>query len=152
MTSQAAFKASYADWKLIKTRGVVSISFEVPLEAADAAYKVLDGMPDHGKELWVAIAKLKTDIPVKEKTEPNRLVQRAGILCGDEQFQTFLRMTWPTAYNGFSDVAKNDERAANVIRQLCNISSRKEIATNPHASAKFEDMIGKYEAWRRGIE
>ena len=38
----AAFRASYSDWKLIKTRSVVQIVFEVPLEAADEAYQVLD--------------------------------------------------------------------------------------------------------------
>ena len=58
MTEPAAFSAIYSDWKLIKTRGVVSISFEVPLEAAGHAYNVLDGMPTYGEEKFFAIARL----------------------------------------------------------------------------------------------
>lgn len=55
----AAFSATFADWKLIKTRKCVQIVFEVPLEAADAAYQVLGGMPDPGVSEWFGIAKLK---------------------------------------------------------------------------------------------
>lgn len=55
----AAFSAVYSDWKLIKTRGVVSISFEVPLEAAGHAYNVLSGMPSFAEETRFAIARLK---------------------------------------------------------------------------------------------
>jgi hypothetical protein len=63
----AAFKACYSDWKLIKTRGVVQVVMEVPLAEADAAYKVLGGMPDFGSENWFAIAALKTE---KENPKP----------------------------------------------------------------------------------
>jgi hypothetical protein len=55
----AVFSAAYADWKLIKTRGVVSISFEVPIEAAGHAYNVLSGMPSPMDEKWFAIARLQ---------------------------------------------------------------------------------------------
>jgi len=57
----AAFSAVYSDWKLIKTRGVVSISFEVPLEAAGHAYNVLNGMPHFEIDKRFAIARLKDD-------------------------------------------------------------------------------------------
>lgn len=61
MTKPAAFSAVYSDWKLIKTRGVVSISFEVPLEAAGHAYNVLHGMPNFAEELRFAIARLNDE-------------------------------------------------------------------------------------------
>ena len=54
----AIFSASYADWKLIKTRGVVSISFELPIDASGHAYNVLGGMPSPMDEKWFAIARL----------------------------------------------------------------------------------------------
>ncbi len=63
MSEPAAFSAVYSDWKLIKTRGVVSISFEVPLEAAGHAYNVLHGMPGFAEEKRFAIARLKKDAP-----------------------------------------------------------------------------------------
>lgn len=61
MSEAAAFSAEYADWKIIKTRKVVSISFEVPLEAAHHAYNVLGGMPNFGNEQWFAIARLNKE-------------------------------------------------------------------------------------------
>jgi hypothetical protein len=58
MNSPAAFRAGYADWKLVKTRAVVQIVFEVPLEDSDAAYEILGGMPNHANERWFGIAAL----------------------------------------------------------------------------------------------
>lgn len=55
----AAFSATYADWKLIKTRQVVQVIFEVPLEAAGHAYNVMEGMPSPMQERWFAIARMK---------------------------------------------------------------------------------------------
>lgn len=57
----AAFSASYSDWKVVKTRRVVQIVFEVPLDAAGHAYNVLEGMPKFGSEQWFAIARMKQD-------------------------------------------------------------------------------------------
>ncbi len=59
MTNPTAFKACYSDWKLIRTRGVVQVVMEVPLAEADAAYKVLGGMPDAAREQWFGVAALK---------------------------------------------------------------------------------------------
>lgn len=53
-----AFRATYSDWKLVKTRAVVQVVMEVPLSDADAAYEVLGGMPVHGNERWFGIAAL----------------------------------------------------------------------------------------------
>lgn len=58
MNGKMAFRAAYADWKLIKTRGVVSISFEVPLNESHLAYEALGGMPVAAKEIWCAVARL----------------------------------------------------------------------------------------------
>jgi hypothetical protein len=65
----AAFKATYSDWKLLRTRKVVQIVLEVPVELADHAYRVLDGMPLSGEEIWVAVARLNAESEVM----PNQL-------------------------------------------------------------------------------
>ena len=57
----AAFSADYADWKIIKTRGVIAITFEVPLKAADHAYNVLNGMPSYETQRRFAIARLNPE-------------------------------------------------------------------------------------------
>lgn len=73
MENPAAFGAEYSDFKLIKTRGVIQICFEVPLEKADHAYQVLGGMPDASKSAWFGIAKLqKADAVRTEQITPQQ--------------------------------------------------------------------------------
>lgn len=55
----AVFTATYADIKTIKTRQVVQVIFELPVEAAGHAYNVLGGWPDFSAERWFAIARLE---------------------------------------------------------------------------------------------
>ncbi|HEX5424872.1 MAG TPA: hypothetical protein VFW94_15095 [Candidatus Acidoferrales bacterium] len=57
----AAFSASYADIKTIKTRGAVQIIFEIPHEAAGHALNVLGGLPDPSKSNYFAIARLNAE-------------------------------------------------------------------------------------------
>ena len=51
------FEATYSDWKVLKTRGVVAITFEVPIEAEGLAYTALQGMPNSAEEKWFVIAR-----------------------------------------------------------------------------------------------
>jgi len=126
MTSPSAFKASYADWKLIKTRGVVQVVMEVPLADADAAYKVLGGMPDFGKEVWFGIAPIQLPAPAKEKpAQPQPKIptagakrdwrdmqpaQQAGIRCAEPIFVAFLKETYPDEWRDL------EEDSADVVR------------------------------------
>ena len=50
---KAVLSATYSDFKLIRTRKVVSISFEVPLERANEINQIL-GLPDPAMEKWRA--------------------------------------------------------------------------------------------------
>jgi hypothetical protein len=51
------FEATYSDWKVLKTRGVIAITFEVPIEAEGLAYTALQGMPNSAEEKWFVIAR-----------------------------------------------------------------------------------------------
>lgn len=66
----AAFRATYSEWKLVKTRGVVQVIFEVPLAEHDTAYQALGGMPDPAKERWFGIARLQ---------QPKEVVQDSSL-------------------------------------------------------------------------
>jgi len=59
MDNPSAFGAAYSDWKIIRTRGVIQIVFEVPIEAEGAAYAALGGMPKQDRSDWFAIARMK---------------------------------------------------------------------------------------------
>jgi hypothetical protein len=58
VSDQAAFSASYSDFRIIKGRKVVQVVLELPLEAAGHAWNVLGGVPDPSKETWFAVARL----------------------------------------------------------------------------------------------
>ena len=61
------FKGAYADFKLIKTRKQAQFIFEVPLEDATAALKVMGGLPRPDQETWAAIAVLDPDAKAVER-------------------------------------------------------------------------------------
>ena len=71
-----AFRATFADMKLVKTRQVAQLIFEIPIEDFDAAYEVLGGMPVPAKERWFGIAAIKSP---EEKEAPAKPRQGGGL-------------------------------------------------------------------------
>lgn len=163
MPNASAFRATYADWKLIKTRSVVQVVFEVPLEQADLAYQVIGGMPDPGAERWCAIARLNEgvtvapDLPVeaagscgdtpdrphtpRKVAADKRMAQRAGRLCADTVFQQFL-------LERGSILSKCEPEAAEFIRQYCGVVSRAELIPGEPAATVWAHLHSEFEAWR----
>jgi len=154
MTKPAAFKASYADWKLVKTRACVQIIFEIPVEKANEAYEVLGGMPFAATESWFAIARLKQQqeetTTATEKPAPatpaaraprNRLTTKAGILSADPLFHRYLAETYPGHAYG-------KDEAADYIRTTCGVGSRKDIQPGTEAAIELDFIESKFVAWR----
>lgn len=156
-----AFRAGYADWKLIKTRGVVQVIFEVPLADADAAYDVLGGMPVHGKERWFGIAALKStaeearakprqDVPHDSRPDGAKRMDwrdvqpsaQAGIRCGEPEFWAFLREEH--GYHGAAD----PERAAAAVRHICVVKSRSEFSTDHRKRVLWHQLDSQFQAWQ----
>jgi hypothetical protein len=167
MTSPAAiFRASYSDWKLIRTRKCVQLVFEVPLEESNKAYEALGGMPNSGEEAWVAIARLNPetvkevmpdtgvqspqpddtspasgpDIPARARkpVDPEkRLAQRAGILCSDLEFWKFLSKELDAKID-------NEEKAAAVVRLYCKVNSRSNIKPGTEAGYLFDRLYSRF--------
>jgi len=156
-----AFRATYSDWKLIKTRGVVQVVMEVPLADADAAYDVLGGMPVHGKERWFGIAALKTE---EAHTKPRqeapqdyrpdgamrmnwRYLQpaaQAALRCDQSAFRTFLMEQH--SYRP-KEVANADE-AAEFIRSFFGIKSRSELGTDQRKRVLWKQLDDQFQAWK----
>lgn len=169
MTTQAAFLGSYADWKLIKTRGVIQIVVEVPLHDHDRAYQALGGMPDPQAEVWLGITRVKVpegdapvpstlaatlspsasergrglpspDKPIKPVSADKKLSQRAGIICNEPAFWKFAtEKDYPL---------NNADEAAEFVREWCQVESRKDIRLNTPAGELFMDLEGQYRLWR----
>lgn len=156
MSAPAAFRASYSDWKLIRTRKVVQIVLEVPVEEADAAYQVLGGMPNPAESFWCAVARLQPDAarPAKKKQEWNELKPSAqiSIRCEETVFRTFLREKFPRMWNLLDnpdDDCTPAETAIRFVRQHCGVTSRADInSDNPQALDAWERLEWDYRAWQ----
>jgi len=155
-----AFRATYSDWKLIKTRGVVQVVMEIPLADADAAYDVLGGMPVHGKERWFGIAALKSPAeearakPDQESPPKHSRPDRAKLDWRDMQpaAQAVLRSKKPEFWaflreeTEFNDV-RNEAQAATAIRNICQVDSRSELSTNHRKRVLWHQLDTEFQAW-----
>jgi len=142
MKQPAAFRATYSDLKLIKTRQCVQIVFELPLADFDAAYNVLGGLPDSSKETWFGIAPL--DAPKKaDKRDWKDLQpqQQAGIRCADPVFIAFIKSEHADDWHEFND-------AADFVRSYCNVESRAELGTNHKARVLWHQLDEQFQAWK----
>ena len=143
----AAFQATYADFKLIKTRGVVSISFELPVEQAQAALDVLGGMPLAATEVWCGIARLNPGAEATPTLAPSTKVDASptseahGPNSGfdsRDRGQTSPRQE-PSAPDGEkTKTAFRDMRLANQAGMLCDQVPFQKFMSEEYANW-FED-------------
>lgn len=81
--------------------------------------------------------------PAPEK--PHSYAQRAGILCQEPGFRKFL-----CERQQFVGIAVLDlDMAADELRQICGVTTRKDLIEGTPAGDKFRDLAAEYDAWRR---
>lgn len=126
MPAPAAISGTFSDLKTVKSRSVVQIVIEVPIERAAAVVEAF-GFPQPGAEIHVAVARLVAapatieHEPAAEK--PRRKfgemprAQQAGIRCSEQAFWRFLNETYGQGISA-------PESAAAFVRLLCNVESR----------------------------
>jgi hypothetical protein len=152
MSDAAAFQACFTDWRLIKGRKVVQVVLELPIEHADQAYQALGGMPDPGKSIWCAVARLQE--PRKITTFKSRSwhemspAQQAGMLCQDDVFAKFL-----AERDGAIVGIYSADRCAERVRAICGgLASRKDIKSGTKAEQIWRELVSDYRAWVREPE
>lgn len=148
-----AFRATYSDFKLVKTRKVVQIVLEVPVEQANTVLDVLGGMPDPSRETWVGVAPLHPDAakpqpviqprPAGAKRDWRDIPpqQQAGIRCDDAAFVAFLR-------EERSDDWIETREPAECVRLICGVTSRAELLTNHKARVAWKQLDDQFQAWK----
>lgn len=159
-----AFRASYADLKVIKTRQCVQVIFEVPITDFDAAYEVLGGLPNSATERWFGIAAIKSEKEVMpypqrkletrpdqdHRPQPDRAKrdwrdlgpdQQAGIRCAEPIFAAFLKEQRPDDWHEAPD-------AAECVRLICGVQSRSELATTQKARVIWKQLDDQFQAWK----
>lgn len=93
----------------------------------------IEATPERSK---AAVLKHKPRRPFNEL----KLSARAGIRCGDEQYSLFLMDVFPETAAKYTD-------PADVVRQLCGITSRAELDTNFDAATEWQHIEDKYQGW-----
>jgi hypothetical protein len=69
-------------------------------------------------------------------------VTQAALRCKDPVFRVFLRES------GFIiRKIEDEETAADVVRSICEIESRRELADDLNAQAIWHDLDNLYQAW-----
>jgi hypothetical protein len=84
----------------------------------------------------------------KTKRKQNANVMRAAIACGETSFQTFMRKEYPAEWAG--GLGEGQTRAADAMRAVLKIESRKDLAADMGALARFDTLMGQYEMWKQG--
>ena len=171
MTDRAAAIAGvFADYRLIKTRGVLALVIEVPVERQAEVFAAL-GYPMPGEEQPVAVARLANDAAQEAEEKPlvgrppppsdpapqivncnlrdpmKAAVQRAFWLCRDPRFQEWLYgrpPRRPIRREGGEGSTEMD--AADYLRQACGVDSRAEIAADCDAYERFLALEARYKA------
>ena len=95
-----------------------------------------------GTRYVMVLAKLNDQDEVvkpKEKSEGDKAVDIAGLLCRNPRFVHWLSDIGYSAGDSQSD-------AIEAIREMCSIKSRSELATNEDARRKFNQLKTEFEA------
>lgn len=138
MSAPAAIQGDYVDLRFIKGRKVCQIVIEIPIEAG-ATFVAAFGTPNPATGIPVAMARIDPNAAPERKG--GKLAMKAGILCENRAFCTFIGERLGTKEQASSD------RAAEYIRELCQISSRAELDHDLGAAQKFKDLETSYRAW-----
>ena len=136
--SQAVIRGTYADFKLVKTRNVVQMIIEVPIEDAQRVTSNF-GIPTPSEEKWVAVA-LLDDRKVEVNSRSQKAIQQAGILGSDVAFGTFLKKKVPEV------IPNNPSSVVDGIRALTGVRSRSEFKSNETALKIWERLYDEYKS------
>lgn len=139
--SNRIMKGTYSDYKLIKSRNVVQIGIEIPIEQAEEFVSMF-GMPKPDTEKWVAIAGLNEEIINKNDTIV-KAIQQAGMICKDQKFGDFLIKEKKM----IGIIPDDDESIAKALRALLGIKSRTDFHTDQNAVIAFNRLKSEYESY-----
>jgi phage recombination protein Bet len=116
------------------------------IKAAQATAPVRDEPP---AELWTESEDGTPPEWQGSKWDDLGPVKQAGILCADSAFWKFLS---ERNILGSFDTLIDADKAADVVREWCTISSRAELTVNKVAARKWADLVAQYRAWQREPE
>ncbi len=139
MSDQAVFRATVHGLRTVPSRKVVQVILELPIEHLMAAASVCE----HGT--WVAVARICSESGEIEKHERSweelSLTEQAGVLCRDAAFWRYLQER--TKHR-----VTTEEQAATVVRELCRVRSRSELAASDISGMRWKKLVEDYRVWQ----
>lgn len=83
--------------------------------------------------------------PAPEKPQGGALAKLSGMLCSNSEFWRFLTERFRVSIT-------NAEQAAGAVREICKVSSRAELDSNPDAASIFHEAIRQpFVRWQQGV-
>jgi hypothetical protein len=92
-----------------------------------------------GARYGCALVRIQDD---ESPTPYTNRVQKAGMLCRDQNFQEFIAQR-------LVGHSVNEDQAANALCKQCGIESRSELNGNAKAQEMFDAMVIDYENWNK---
>lgn len=151
--SASAFRATYSDWRLVKTRRVVQVVMEVPLEDADKAYEILGGMPNPSEGQWFGIAALQSAVKAQPERKDGASTARAklpwrekpvssqvAIRVTEPSFKAFLQERYPDEWHETSDPEE-------CIKLMLGVTRKRDIQFNHRALVLWKQVDDQYQVW-----
>jgi len=87
-----------------------------------------------------------TEISVIPSAKGGQLAKLAALFCGKADFRTFLMRRWKDV-----DQIDTAQQAAEHIKLVCEVKSRKEFDNDAEAAARFHDRVRiPYVNWQLG--
>lgn len=140
---QAVTKATFADYKRVKSRKVHQVIFEIPSELWPEAYRVL-GEPSIETDQWFAIARMALTTPAPTPQEKGKnYAANAALLLQETPFRRFLA----EPYQGIQVL--DFDMADAELKQRLGIKSKSELNSDPAAAQHWRELRGEYETWMR---
>lgn len=146
-----AIRAVYANWRVVKTRGVLVLEFEVPIEEQEEVLKVL-GAPLFSQAQWVGITlmhapgkKESEDKPEKRTWDELLPSAQAAMRCQEPAFQDWLaKRMGRVPFKHADEVARKDVTNQRLKEEL-HITSKRELHSNPIKNMLWNALDTEYQ-------
>lgn len=137
--ADAVMRGAYSDFKVIKSRKVIQMVVEFPIESS-ASFVEMFGIPQPHEEQWVAVALMSKTAVVRNETAI-KAIQDAGILCKSKSFGRWLKDD-----RGMSEVNPDDPNSiAQALRAILGVRSRSDLSTDSEALKVWHSLKSSYD-------
>jgi hypothetical protein len=127
-----------------------TVTFLLPEDDGQHPFKGLKSGPSNGQRLALSVALIADDETQQPVEERKSFAQRAGILCNEGAFHRFLSERYlEEAVFGSASHEKVADAAAETIRIICRVPSRRDLIDGTPAGKRYLELDAEYAAWLR---